>query len=152
MVLIQASNAYYPFHRVKKFWVFISEQLQTGKIKAPKIVWQEVANGNDELAEWVKQRRQTGLCTTANKSVQAHFATVSEHVYGKYKPHLAAEFLKGGDGWVIAHAMATGGTAVTEETDKSKKAKVKIPTVCKDLNVRCVDTFTMLEELEAGEF
>lgn len=152
VVLIQASNKYYRLDRVPKFWVFLGRELQTGRIKSPKIVFQEITDGHDILADWVRQRREKGLCITASREVQQCYAQISEHVCNKYKTHQAAEFLKGGDGWVIAHAMATGGTVVTEETAKSKKAKVKIPTVCRALNVRCVNTFDMLEELEAGEF
>jgi hypothetical protein len=44
------------------------------------------------------------------------------------------------------------GAVVTKESAKSKKAKVKIPTVCKAMNARCINTFSMLEELDAGQF
>jgi Domain of unknown function (DUF4411) len=149
VVLIQSSNTFHPFDRVPKFWSFISQQLDAGVIKAPKIVWQEVADGNDWLAQWVQQRREKGLCVAASKSVQAYLGPISAHVVGKYKPHQANEFLKGGDPWVIAHAMDSEGIVVTQESPRSIKAKVKIPTVCKSLGVRCIDTFAMLKELGA---
>lgn len=148
-MLIQASNAYYPFERVPKFWTFLSQQLEAGVIKAPKIVWQEITAGDDLLAQWVQQRREKGLCVSASKSVQAHIGTISAHVVEKYKPHQANEFLVGGDAWVIAHAIDDDGIVVTQESPRSHKAKVKIPTVCKALNVRCIDTFAMLKELGA---
>jgi Domain of unknown function (DUF4411) len=151
-VLIQASNWYYPFALVPKFWSFLDKEFASGRIKSTKIVWQEVSDGTDELARWVSQRREKGLCVAASKPVQAKYAEVSAYVYGKYKVHQAAEFLKGGDGWVIAHVMDTGGTVVTQESEKSKGAKVKVPTVCKGLNVKCINTFAMLKELTAGPF
>src|SRR5437870_13469600 len=58
VVMIQANNTYYPFHRVPKFWIFISKQLEAGKIKSSKMVWQEVSEGNDELARWVRERKE----------------------------------------------------------------------------------------------
>ena len=149
VVLIQASNAYYPFERVPNFWTFISQQLEAGVIKAPRIVWQEITAGNDALAQWASQRREKGLCVAASKEVQSHMGAISAHVVEKYKPHQANEFLIGGDAWVIAHALESRGTVVTQESVRSHKAKVKIPTVCKVLNVRCVDTFVMLKELGA---
>lgn len=149
VVLIQASNAYYPFDRVPKFWTFVSQELEKGNIQAPKIVWQEITAGNDGLAQWALQRREKGLCISASKAVQAHIGTISAHVVEKYKPHHANEFLIGGDAWVIAHAMEDGGTVVTQESPRSHKAKVKIPTVCKALGVRCIDTFAMLKEMGA---
>lgn len=149
VVLIQASNAYYPFERVPKFWTFISQQLEKGTIMAPKIVWQEITAGNDSLAQWALHRREKGLCVAADKAVQEHIGTISAHVVEHYKAHQANEFLVGGDAWVIAHALESDGTVVTQESTRSHKAKVTIPTVCKALNVRCIDTFAMLKELGA---
>ena len=96
--------------------------------------------------------RRAGLCVAANKAVQQQFSNVSAHVFEKYKAHQAAEFLKGGDGWVIAHALESGGTVVTQESARSKKGRIKVPTVCRGLNVRCLDTFKMLDEMDAGPF
>jgi hypothetical protein len=151
-VLIQAINLYYPFKRVAKFWVFLSQQVEAGVIRSSRLVWQEVCAGDDELAEWLSNRRESGLCVSASRATQAEYAQISEYVFNTYRPHQAAEFLRGGDGWVIAHAMETSGTVTTQESAKSKKARIKIPTVCKALGVRCLDTFRMLDELKAGPF
>ena len=125
--------------------------MQAGTIRCPKIIWQEVSDGIGDLAEWI-QSRKAGLCVAASKAVQQKFGYVSGHVFEKYKPHQAAEFLKGGDGWVIAHALESGGTVVTQESTRSKRGRIKVPTVCKALNVRCLDTFKMLDEMNAGPF
>ena len=150
-VLIQASNLHYPFRRVPRFWVFLDAQVKTGTILCPKIIWQEVCDGTGDLADWMRFRGG-GFCVAASKAVQTQFANVSEYVVDNYKGHQAAEFLRGGDGWVIAHALESGGTVVTQESVKSKKGRIKVPTVCKRLNVRCLDTFKMLDEMNASEF
>jgi hypothetical protein len=148
-VLIQAVNLYYPFDRVPKFWSFLGEQLEQQTIKAPKVVYDEVCAGNDELADWCALRKDKGLCIKASKAVQDAYGDVATHVVNKYKFHQANEFLKGGDGWVIAHALDGDGMVVTQESTKSHKAKVKVPTVCKEVGATCINTFQMLTPLKA---
>jgi len=146
---IQAKNGPYKFARVPKFWVFLSEQLEKGTIKSPQVVYREIADGKDDLANWFKQRRRNGLCIAASEKVQEYYGQIAEYVANNYKPHQAAEFLKGADGWVIAHAMEDKGIVVTQESARSRKNKVKIPTICKVFNVRCMNTYDMLDEFHA---
>ena len=52
--------------------------------------------------------------------------------------------------WLIATAMATGATIVTQEVYKPDiKRKIHIPNVCKLLEEPYMDTFEMLHDLEA---
>jgi len=138
--------------RVPKFWVLLSEKLEDGLIKSPKIVYDELVAGNDELANWCKQRREKGLCVAPGKVCQARYGEICDFVEKKYPPRHVAEFLRGADGWVIAHAMASPGSiVVTQETPRndSYRGKIKVPTVCKLMSVTCKDTFEFLDILDA---
>ena len=126
-VFIQARNGPCSFQRVPQFWVFLSGQLEQGIIRCPKMVYDEMINGNDDLAAWFKPRRERGL----------------------FKPHQASEFLIGADGWLIAHAMNGDGIVVTQESNRSHKSKIKIPTLCRVFGVRSMDTYRMLDALGA---
>lgn len=148
-VFIQAKNGPYGFALVPKFWVFLSEQLEQGAIRCPKLVYDEVMDGKDDLAAWFKTRREKGLCHHPDEIVQQCFSTVANYVATKFKPHQVSEFLLGADGWVIAHAMNGDGIVVTQESDRSHKSKIKIPTICKVFGVRCINTYQMLGALEA---
>ena len=55
------------------------------------------------------------------------------------------------DLWVIAHALASENGIVVSEEDKAKPGdnRVKIPNVCREMRVKCYDTFKMLEEMKA---
>jgi hypothetical protein len=149
-VFIQAKNGPYAFTLVPKFWIFLSEQLEQGTIRCSKMVYDELIDGNDDLAGWFKQRREKGLCHHANETVQQQYGSVANYVATKFKPHQAAEFLIGADGWLIAHAMNGDGVVVTQESDRSHKSKIKIPTICKVFGVRCMNTYQMLAALEAN--
>jgi hypothetical protein len=148
-VFIQAKNGPYAFARVPQFWIFLSEQLEQGNVRSPKMVYDELVGGNDDLAVWFKPRREKGLCHHPNETVQQCYGNVANHVAMKFKPHQAAEFLVGADGWIIAHAMDGDGVVVTQESDRSHKSKIKIPTICKVFGVRCVNTYQMLDALGA---
>jgi hypothetical protein len=148
-VLIQAERKYYPFKRVPQFWAFIDQQLQSGNIRMPRLAYEEVASFGDDLSDWCKARKAKGLCVRASKDVQQRcLAKVIDYVYSNHPPHQAAEFLKGADSWLIAHALCEGGTVVTEET-RGVKMKVKIPTVTKTLGGAWCDTSDMLNSLDA---
>ena len=82
-VFIQAKNGPYPFELVPKFWSFLAEQLDYGNIKSPKMVYDELAVGDDLLAKWVKRRRGSGLCIKANKDAQECFRKIANHVHTK---------------------------------------------------------------------
>jgi hypothetical protein len=149
-VFIQARNGPYSFTLVPQFWTFLSEQLNNGMIKCPKMVYDEIINGKDDLAAWFKPRRGMGLCRHSDETVQQCYSTVVNYVAATYKPHQAAEFMIGADGWLIAHAMDGDGIVVTQESNRSHKAKIKIPTVCKVFGVRCINTYEMLNALKAN--
>lgn len=148
-VFIQARNGPYSFTLVPPFWAFLCEQLEQGTIKCPKMVYDELIDGNDDLAAWFKPRREKGLCHHPTETVQQCYSTVANHIATRYKPHQAAEFLIGADGWLIAHAMDGDGVVVTQESDRSHRSKIKIPTICKVFGVRCMDTYQMLGALGA---
>jgi hypothetical protein len=149
-VFIQAKNGPYAFKLVPQFWIFLSEQLECGKIKSSKLVYDELIDGNDDLAIWMKQRREKGLCHPVNQVVQQRYESVANYIATTYKPHQCAEFLMGADGWLIAHAMGGDNVVVTQESDRSHKSKIKIPTICKIFGVQCMNTYKMLGELEAN--
>jgi hypothetical protein len=147
-VYIQAKNGPYPFHRVAPFWEFLSEQLDRGNIRSPKAVYDEIVAGNDPLADWFAQREEKGLSIIASEVVCRNYTRIADHVTTSHSAHQAAEFLRGGDGWVIAHAMEEKGIVVTQESVRSVKAKVKVPAVCEHFGVVCRNTYEMLEALD----
>jgi Domain of unknown function (DUF4411) len=70
--------------------------------------------------------------------------------YKTYLPHQSSEFLKGGDAWVIAHAMhdKDAGVVVTQESLRKFKSKIKLPTICKAMEVKYINTYDLLDVLD----
>jgi hypothetical protein len=152
-VFIQAKNGPYKFKVFGVFWAFLHEQINAGTIRCPKMVYQEIVKNEeprDDLATWIKARRQSGLFVDANPDVQKAMNRVADYVIRKYEQQQAGHFLSGADPWLIAHAMYSKGTVVTNESAKRPQAKAaRIPDVCDEFKVPCIDTYEMLERLKA---
>lgn len=149
-VLIQAKNGLYAMDMVPAFWTFVESKLTDGTVRMPKMCFDEITDGNDELARWCKQRRNIGyFCCKASssKNVQDRYGVIADYVVKNHPRHAAADFLKGADGWVIAHALATSGYVVTEELRNKYKSKIKIPVLAKALRATWKPTHQMCREL-----
>jgi hypothetical protein len=152
-VLIQSRHRYHPRERVPKFWSWIDEELDAGRLRMPKVVYGEVIKGKDWLVQWTKDRQNRGLCVAPDRAVHQQYTRVADHVELNYRDgHQKDRSLHGADLWVIAHALASQDAVVVSEEDKAKPGdnRVKVPNVCRELNVKCYDTFKMLDELRAA--
>lgn len=64
----------------------------------------------------------------------------------QYKESAKYEFADVADSWIIAHAVKNSLIIITVETqvDSSCKKRVKIPNVCLEFNVKCIDLITFM--------
>ena len=100
------------------------------------------------MAKWIRDRRRTDLVVEPNENVQLAMREIADYVNVNFPANRAATFLKGADPWVIAHAWATDGVVVTQESRvPANSTKVKIPNVCDEFGVRPINTYQMLREL-----
>lgn len=149
-VLIEAKNGPYAFDIVPGFWEWLDKMMSSGRIYSTETVYDELTEGNDELAQWVRERRNNGYFVLHSEDVQKKYSQIADYISSTYESHHAASFLSGADPWVIAQALVANSTVVTREATVSPYSKkVKIPNVCNQFGVRCIDTFTMLREAGA---
>lgn len=143
--LIQAKNEYYAFDLCPGFWDWLDKQSVAGNVLSVRAVRDELEHGNDELAQWAKDRK-AGFFLPVDERVSGAMSAVSGWVQaGDFREDAKRQFLAGADPWLIAHALAHDHTVVTLEVHvEGEKKAVKIPTVCRALNVRCIPTLKML--------
>jgi hypothetical protein len=87
---------------------------------------------------------------TDQEDVIRQFREMMEWVQGndQFLNAAKAEFAAGVDGWLVAYSKVNVYTAVTHEVyAPDARKKVPIPNVCKEFDVRYVDTFKMLRDL-----
>ena len=60
-VLIDANRDYYPIDRVPEFWDWLIAMGKRGRVKVPLDVYEEITDGNDAVAIWLKDNRDALL-------------------------------------------------------------------------------------------
>jgi len=152
-VLIEAHRRYYSFDIAPAFWDFLINSAKTNKILSVDRVYDEITNGNDELAEWTKVNFSFAFQNTNNDTdVLLKYGKLMKWANQQTQFSQAAkdEFAKveNADPWVIAFASAKNSIVVTHEVlNKNIKNKIPIPNVCDAFDVKYIDTFTLLREL-----
>ena len=148
-VFITPKNAFYSFDIAPGFWAFIDEQAASKEIATSSLVYDElVTETDDELAKWARDRKDGPLFVRPSETVESALTRIADHVKSAYAANQARDFLHGADPWVIAHALADGGSVVSLEREvppTSKKAK--IPNVCEHFGVEYPSLFGMLRQL-----
>ncbi|WP_323846694.1 DUF4411 family protein [Microbulbifer magnicolonia] len=148
---IQAKNLHYQMSFCPAYWAWLDQQYATSALASIRSVYDELSEGDDELSQWVKDRKDHFIPVSADET-QQKFAEVAQHVAdldGK-KPEFIAEFLGKADPWLVATAAVTGGTVVTHEVPvPANSTKVKIPNICDAFGIPYITTFQLLNKLEA---
>jgi hypothetical protein len=152
-VLVQSRQKYHTRERLPQFWSWLADRVDDGSVRMPHYAWKEICKGTDWLAAWVKRRENTGLNSIPEPSVQEMYGKCADAIKAKWArvPHQWVKTLDGADLWVVVHAKASKGVAVSEENKAARHEtdSIKIPDVCKHFDVKWVDTFGMLDALRA---
>jgi hypothetical protein len=129
-------------YRPKNFpsvWRLMEEHIDRGELVAPREVYEELAQGNDDLFEFVK-RKQNKLFKELDEEqsrfvfeIKAKFPKLSD--YNKAVPDA--------DPFVVALAMQKGWKVVTSESDKSP---YKIPAACRFYRIPCLSPADFIQE------
>mgnify|MGYP005828121355 CR=1 FL=1 len=148
---IQAKNLHYQMSFCPAYWDWLDEQFESGQLASIISVYNELTEQNDELTQWVRQRK-THFLPVSSEQIQDQFGAVVQHVsglVGKKAEHVA-DFLDKADPWLVATASASGATVVTHEISvANNSSKVKIPNVCAAFEIPYVTTYQLLNTLDA---
>ena len=155
-VLITAHNQYYPINRIPEFWGWLRHMGQTGTVKVPVEIYEEVLEGSREeekdlLLAWCRDdENKTAMLLGEN----VDSGIVGQVISRGYADDLTDDELEqiGRDPFLIAYALAqpTERCVVTTEIPRPSKRRQnrKIPDVCGDFGVNCCNTFQLLRILE----
>lgn len=152
-VFIEAQNRYYANDICPGFWHWLDHAMVAGNLASITSVYDELADGDDFLAKWVLDRKDSGwFLDITDMQTQQSFAEVVQFVESIQiytRPHKDA-FLSKADPWLIAKARTNGFEVVTHESFNANTTKVKIPNVCQNFNIDHHDTFQVLRKLAAS--
>ena len=138
--LIQPWNSYYSIALCPQYWDLLHGLAQQRIVFCTQLVAREIEKEDDELAKWIKQRPFLFWDVTPNvqHNLRKILASHRELVDVKKDRSMA-------DPWVIAHAMTENATVVTKEGFAPRK--IKIPDVCRDYGLRCIDDIEFVREI-----
>jgi hypothetical protein len=153
-VLIDANRDYYPIERVPEFWEWLLEMGKLDRIKIPQEFYEEVIfprppkDKEVPLVEWLKTNNDT-LVLGEEAAVEL-VARVTEQGYASDLTD--EEIVKvGQDPFLVAYALVDRQNRSVVTTEHSKpnrtRANRKLPDVCNDFNVPCINTFALIQEL-----
>ncbi|MFT4272507.1 MAG: DUF4411 family protein [Pantoea sp.] len=147
---IQAKNQYYGMDICPAYWHWLDLQNEKGIIGSVDMIGRELKDGNDDLADWVKAR-PSHFIRNDDSDTQTIFTELVQAVMaGDYNPGNRDNFLAKADPWIIAKAKSIGATVVTHESlIMAGTRKVKVPNICHQFDVPCINTFQFLRELKA---
>ena len=117
----------------------------------PLEVYEEIKDGNDNLAAWAKDDDIAGLLLLAE---EADVSLASKVTDDGYAPDLTDEEVEkiGRDPFLIAYAIAALGQRCIVTTEVSKpnrrRASRHLPDVCSDFGVPCCNTFEFVRTLD----
>lgn len=147
--LIEAKNRYYSMTICPGYWTWILQSHGKGIVASIDAVGNELKQGHDELAAWVKQNEHL-FWDASDGETQEAFAKVATYVTNQshqMKAGAVEEFLAGADPWLIAKAMTTPDCVLVthEQFNPQLKRKFSIPNVCQTFGMQWINTFQVLD-------
>lgn len=149
-VLIDAARDYYPLEMVPEFWEWLEHHGSIGNLKIPLEIYEEVCDGNDSLAAWLKDLSVKPAILLAE---EVRLDAVEHTVSNGYGPNLTdAEIITmGRDPFLVAYALADpiGRCVVTTEASRPSRQRANrhVPDVCNGFGLSCCNTFEMTRRL-----
>jgi hypothetical protein len=149
-VLIHAHREYYPLEVVPEFWDWLVYKGENGLLKIPLEIYEEVKDGNDALAIWVKKAEvEAALVLDEEVDVLAVGRVLDEG----YAPDLTdVEIEKlGRDPFLVAYGLVDPPNRIIVTTEVSKPSKQrgnrKVPDVAYSFDLTTCNTFEMVKLL-----
>ena len=143
-IFIQAKNLHYGMDFCPGFWQWLVWANASGRVFSVEKVGDELLAGSDELATWARERDETFFLPPDQPTIVGLIAVAEWVRKQNYRPAAVNEFLQDTDYYLIAYAHAHGHVVVTHEIASDGVKRVKIPSVCIGMKVKCITPFEML--------
>jgi len=149
-VLIDAARDYYPLDMVPEFWDWLGYQGLSGVVKIPVEIYEEVWDGRDALAEWMRTEQAKAELRFEEEADQSVVSRVVETGYGADLTD--DEILRiGRDPFLIAYSLSdlVGRCVVTTESSRPSRQRANrhLPDVCGTFGVNSCNTFELTRRL-----
>jgi hypothetical protein len=139
--ILHAWRRAYPPEVFPALWEKLNELVDRGELLASQEVLFELERKDDDVYRWARERRRMFVPT--DEDVQRVVQDILRDYPGLVDPKRERS---GADPFVVAVAQVKGCTVVTNERPTTSPIRVKIPTVCQALGIRCLDLLQFIRE------
>lgn len=145
---IEGWNRYYSPDFCSGYWDIIDSLGKSGKVFIPQEVMNELQKKDDNLKKWLKDKKHL------EHKIDLNVQNCLKKMYNANPSHKlltnSERNRSMADPWVIAHAMAENAIVVTKEVKDISpiSKKVKIPNVCENMNIECIDDFEFIRRMK----
>lgn len=150
--LIEAKNRYYQMNICPGYWTWVLKVNKSGDVASIDSVGKELREGNDNLAQWARDNTHLFL-EESDEATQEAFSDVANHVASLahiMHPGAMEDFLEKADPWLIAKARVINAVVVTHEMkNDAVRRKFIIPNICEHFGVKYMNTFELLNNMNA---
>lgn len=146
---LDSSLRYYQNNFFPDFWRWIKYSAQKPSIKTIRKVKEELNKKDDFVSGFIKELPKNFFIN--EKEYLAYYGEVIQKSASMEFNQLAKEKFaeeNRADAWLIAVALSDNFTIVSNEKipDKKEKKNIKIPRMCKELKIQCIDIFDFIKE------
>ncbi len=151
-VFIEAYRRYYAFDIAPTFWKFLINSARNNFLISIDRVYNELTRSDDQLAKWIKNKFSFAFIkTNTDSDIITNYASLMKWAYSQEQFLQTAkdDFARddNADAWIVATASSYNFTVVTHEVlDTKIKKKIPIPNVCREFNVKYINTFDLLRK------
>ena len=145
----EAEKRWYSLDFCPAYWDWIEEMNSQGEVYSVEKVREKLfaTHKAGPFFHWAAQRKKA-LFLPPNRTILENIKTINRTITTskKYSHTAIVAFLEIPDIYLIAHAYTNNWTIVTHEhtTPRRSPHNIKIPGICRTLNINYIDPFTML--------
>lgn len=139
--LIDLWRRFYPPDVFPSLWKNLENLISDRRLVAPREVFKELENLDDELLKWARNHR--GMFEDLDYQQVDQVKDILRRF-----PRLVDEnkIIPDADPFVIALARSKGWTVITSENPGNPGGPPRIPDVCKEYEVRCIKLLEFFRE------
>ena len=157
-IFITPHRLYYPFDFAPGFWEQLEEKLRLENVSVLDIVVSEVSKLEDELSSWISGLEDFETVSIKSASIVANYGKVLSYIQQSdvYREEALRNWARGdiADPWLIAVAMDTGATIITEEktaggglNKNNPSRNAKLPDVAEHFGIKCETLFYFMRQM-----
>lgn len=139
---IDAGERYYPQDIFPAFWERLEALLDSGRLKAPLTLLEELKGKDDAWRDWVYDREEKLIIPPDEPLFEAVKDVVAQ--YQMQNPSQFNPDKLTGDPFFIALAKCNGMTLIT--TEQSRPGGFRIPAICRPLNIQTTTLLGMIRQ------